>query len=528
MNLGAYARQRPDRVALAVLTLANVGLVFALPILGGHDLPQHLSYARILADYDNPSLALRDTFTLPEGSQAYFTTYYLLAALARCTGVMTACRVVYAAYALALPWAIASLVEAASEPSKEPKLTVLLGPLLIWNPVSCMGFLPFMLALPVFVLAAAVMLRALGDPARRGAGLLALLSVLLVSTHIVSAAFFVAFAGFLALARPRRGVALFGVVAASTVAALAAWQAVGPGPVAPLPSGALEDAIVKYGLVDGVAATFGVRWDSPAEKLDLLEATLLGPFPEYGKSVVAACLVVTACLVGRASTPASSARVALAWALVGFAGLVALLPASLAAPDDICLVDFRAMVVLVMLAVAAVDPRRFELPRARLALVSCVALVTVLWAHQLSGVAREGADVVKLVQRLGPRDVLLALAFHDRSEFLDEANSVTHYLPVYHTALNGGVTSLFWGKFSHHLPVGYRPGKEPPHPPDWKPWEFTRAHLDAASAVLVEWPDTDDGAVAVLGADPLRDELRHGFRSLECRGRWCLYVHEAR
>src|SRR5580658_4464504 len=54
MNLGAYARQRPDRVALAVLTLANVGLVFALPILGGHDLPQHLSYARILADYDNP------------------------------------------------------------------------------------------------------------------------------------------------------------------------------------------------------------------------------------------------------------------------------------------------------------------------------------------------------------------------------------------------------------------------------------------------------------------------------------------
>jgi hypothetical protein len=43
---------------------------------------------------------------------------------------------------------------------------------------------------------------------------------------------------------------------------------------------------------------------------------------------------------------------------VAFAALVALLPASLAAPDDICLVDFRAMVVLLALSVAAIDPRR--------------------------------------------------------------------------------------------------------------------------------------------------------------------------
>jgi hypothetical protein len=153
--------------------------------------------------------------------------------------------------------------------------------------------------------------------------------------------------------------------------------------------------------------------------------------------------------------------------------------------------------------------------------------VSILWARQLAGVAREGDDVVQLVRRLGPRDVLLALAFHDRSEFLDESNSVTHYLPVYHTALNGGVTSLFWGKFSHHLPIGYRPGKEPPHPPDWKPWEFTRTDLDAASAVLVEWPDADDDGPAVLGADPLRDELRKRFSPVECRGRWCLYVTSA-
>jgi hypothetical protein len=294
-----------------------------------------------------------------------------------------------------------------------------------------------------------------------------------------------------------------------------------------MPPGVFRSAVAKYGVVRGLAAAVGARWTSPAEKLDQLKATVFGPFPEYGKGVVAFCLATAACFIGRAPKPRSSPRSTLRRALLGFAVLVLLLPASLAAPDDICLVDFRAMVVLLVLSIAAVDPRRFERPRARWALASCVSLVTLLWARQLAGVAREGDDVVKLVGRLDRRDTLLALAFHDRSEYLDEANSLTHYLPVYHTVLNGGVTSLFWGKFSHHLPVGYRPGKEPPHPPDWRPWEVTRADLDAASAVLVEWPDADDDRAAVLGADPLRDELRQGFRSLECRGRWCLYVKEA-
>jgi hypothetical protein len=210
-------------------------------------------------------------------------------------------------------------------------------------------------------------------------------------------------------------------------------------------------------------------------------------------------------------------------ALVGFALIVLLLPASLAAPDAICLVDFRALVLLLLLSLAAIDPHRFAPPRAHRALLFGVTIVALVWGRQLAGVAREGADVVKLVRRLGPDDVLLALPFHDRSEFLDEANGVTHDLPVYHTVLNGGVTSLFWGRFSHHLPIGYRPGKEPPHPPDWKSWEFTRSELEAATAVLIEWPDTDDDAAAVLGADSLHDELRQGFRPLECRGRWCLY-----
>jgi hypothetical protein len=131
--------------------------------------------------------------------------------------------------------------------------------------------------------------------------------------------------------------------------------------------------------------------------------------------------------------------------------------------------------------------------------------------------------VLRLVRRLDASEVLLALPFHDRSEYLDDSNGLTHYLPVYHTVLNGGVTSLFWGRFSHHLPVGYRPGQEPPHPPDWRPWDFTERDLASASSILVEWPDADDDEEARRGATRLRWALGWRFAPVACEGRWCLY-----
>jgi hypothetical protein len=533
----ALSRARPDRAALAALTLANVALIAFLPVLVGHDLPQHLAYARILADYADPHLSLGQTFTLPDGAQAYFTTYYLLALLARATTVMTACRVLYAAYAIALPWAVASLVSAASDDTHEPQWSALLGPLLVWNPIVCMGFLPFMLALPTMVFGVATLLRArramTASPSEwlsRGVGqgaLLCILSVVLVSTHVVAAALFCAFAGILALTKPgRRSTALFALVVSSSGAAYAVWSWVGPGHFAHATLRTFADAVTASGLWGGAATATGARWSGVPEKAGLLRATFLGALPARAKSIVGLALAVTAGVASSAGTagrPCTETRATLRRALFGFLVLTALLPTSLSFPDDICLVDFRAMVLLALWGVAAIEPRAFDNTGARRALMACAALVTGLWTFHLTGLSVEGEEVVRLVQRLGPRDVLLALPFHDRSDYLDEDNSVTHYLPVYHTALNGGVTSLFWGRFSHHLPVGYRPGKEPLHPPDWKPWDVTAEALEAAPSVLVEWPDGDDDEMAIAGAARLHERLQRGFRPVECRSRWCLY-----
>ena len=393
------AAARPDRVVLAALTLANVALVVGLPVLAGHDLPQHLAYARILADYGDRRLALAQTFTRPDGPQAYFTTYYLLALLTRATSLMTACRLVYAAYAIALPWAIASLVSAAGEDDGEPEWSAILGPLFVWNPVACMGFLPFMLALPTLVFAAAALLRA--GKSAWNALLLALLCGLLVSTHIVAAGLFVALAAIVFLSRPSaRSAALVGLVGSSTGLAFVVWSSVGPGHLARLPPRAFADAVAQHGLWDGAAAAIGARWFGAAEKTGLLRATLLGCLPEVGKHLVGLSFAVAAgaavamrsacrpaddcavCALGSAtlSVPPPATRETWRRAVLGFFVLTLLLPTSLSLPDEICLVDFRAMVVLVLYGVAAIDPRVFDAAGARRLLVLASTLVTSVWA----------------------------------------------------------------------------------------------------------------------------------------------------
>jgi hypothetical protein len=112
---------------------------------------------------------------------------------------------------------------------------------------------------------------------------------------------------------------------------------------------------------------------------------------------------------------------------------------------------------------------------------------------------------------------------HDRSDYLDGDNQVLHYAPVLHTARTGGVTSLFWGRYTPHLPVGYRAGFEPLRPPTWQPQEWTVAQLRAATHVLVTFPDdedVDERHEAVARLEQLRSSL---LREVARNSRGALY-----
>lgn len=533
----AYVRDDPARACLAALVLANVALVWSLPLIVGQDLPQHLTYARILADYADPRLPFRDTFVLPEHPQPYFTAYLFLAPLTRLTSVLTACRVLYTVYVVAMATGFTSLVRAVharavdvDAPAKTP-WTALFGALLAWNPVQCVGFLPFMLSLPAVLFGAAFVIRTTETGKRSDYAALVLACAAAASLHLVAGACLVLFAAFYTAARLKRhGLVVLGATAGATCLTVAAWHTLGERGLAELPTRALVLSIKSMGLFDGVVRTLGVQWTSFETKWAFVVATVLGPLTHGAKTVVAVLIVALVLVVvtlrkERAPRdPRTRARLAFGLSVVAFTLLVVATPAAIRLPDDICLLDFRLYVLAFMLALAWVDPRWFEPQGARVAITVFGALVLMIWSRQLEGVAGEANEVVRLVDRLEPTESVLALPFHDRSEYLDENNSVTHYFPMYYTALKGGLTSLFWGKFSHHLPVGYRAGHEPSRPPDWDPSKFTRTQLLATSHVLVEWPDPDDGDPSVSGATRLRRELASGFTLMACEGRWCLYA----
>jgi hypothetical protein len=474
------------RIFVALIALQIV-LVWSMPSLVGHDLPQHLAYVRILAGIDRPEVGS----VYHAGTDFYATTHWLLAYLARLTSVDVAIRIVYSAYALAVPLAFRSLARAVD---RRTGANALLGLVVVWNPIVCMGFLPFTMALPLFLFGIASALRyARFGRARDFAGAIAM-TLGIAFVHVLALAFFLVFTSLLGLRRQRRA---FGLSVACGMIGLAFVR-----------------ATASSGAVDP-----GFAWSSWGEKGNVVLATIFGPFPHAVRAFTAAIVLVAAIVIGtrpRGGTPSDDHRRAFARAAIAFALLCLVVPTSIRAPEDCCLIDFRMYTFAFAALLALVPARWFALRVARRTLAATVAIVLAVWARQWLGAADEANDVVALVSKLGPGDRLLALCFEDASAFFDESNGMLHYLAVHHTVRNGGITSLFWGRSSPHLPVGYRPAREPPHPPDWDPGRVSEAHVRAATHVLVTWPDPIERSKTRL-----RERL--GADEIECRGRTCLY-----
>jgi hypothetical protein len=515
-------RPRGDDLLLGTLLAAQIAIVVALPVLVGHDLPQHLAQARLLGDADDGHLA--PPYEGPLAPDPYFTTYRVLGLLAAPSSIEASARLVYALYAVAFALAFRRLARAADEtPLSGVHYGAALGPILVWNPITCMGFLPFMLALPCAFAATALVL----DGARR---LTAPRLVALLVLGVATASFHAAAAGVAALialviALTRRKIGTF--VAATTFVAtmLLTLRALRQGTGPTVDFAAWRANVATWGFVDGTVGTFVLSFAPIEMKAKLVLATVLGPFPRQGKVLVFLLVAAAVAVVAFARRPVRTAlpRSRLALGVAAFVVLLVAVfgPTAIQVPDDMCLIDFRLYVIAFALAVALVPRRAFHALRARIAVVVASFGIVAIWGGALYGAAREAEPATELVRTLAPQDRLLALSFHDRSAWFDEDNSMLHDLPVYFTARTAGTTTLFWGRFDRHLPVGYRPGGEPHHPPPYSPDLWTEEDLGAATHVLVALPDADDDEQLRAGAARL---IRSGaVQPLACGGRFCLF-----
>lgn len=528
------------RATLAILVGIHLVLIWALPVMPGQDFPQHLSYVRILVDYGDPALPYRELYAVAAKPQPYFTTYLLMAAIAPHTGVIEAFRILLSLYVIAtllgFHWLVVAAHRHAREPAPTPPWTGLLGACLVWSPVACMGFLSFMLAVPVIVAGTATWLVHIETRSRR-AHLVALAccSALLVSLHPVAAGCFlfisllvVAFAG---APRPWRAC---GVVTGTMLITHLAWSVVGTAGVGSWSrirdaSEAMREA---HGL-EVIDKLLGLEWSSPLTKASYVLWTLLGPYRWSGLLLMAAMalvLVVCAWLVrhrrasdGDALPPATAARAVHKRLAVGVALLALIAPWGLYVPSEITFLNFRIMTIAFAIALALPRPAWFHRGIARLALIGFCLLGAAHFAYRAVGFNREAAAALRLEERAVPRGVMMSLPFHNATDHFAKQFRLTHFLPMYYTVLQRGVNTQFWARYTDHLPVGYRYGKRPRHTTDWSPWEYGPADLVDSDYVLLQRADDSDPKRMREGAAFAKEHLDRFANRVACDGLWCLY-----
>jgi hypothetical protein len=514
-------RERAFWIALALLVRAYAALPWTLDVVPGHDLPQHLAYARILRDLGDPALGLDATYFAVQPFDSYFAIHHVLAALGGAVGIVPACKIVYSVFAAALPLSAVAMCRAVWR-SRAP-WPALASTCLVWSPVACMGFLPFMLALPAVLFAVAAHARAARHPRLVWLAVAAVALAAVTCLHVVAAAMTLLFLALSAAFAWRRSAWL---AFAAGLAGAGAAAGLLPGHGSRVRWTALFDDVLRYGPVTGTIGHFRMSWTGAGEKARLLFGTIPGPFTTNVKLALGGALLVVVVVIavaprGVRAGEEGSARTwgrAHLWASACFAGLAFVVPTAVQVPDDVCLVDLRMLVVAALLACASLPPSLLASARARVAGLGLAAAVLVAWSVTLAGLSREAAPVLHLVRLVGPNDRVLALAMHGSSEHLDPSNSLTHYLPVYALVERAAPVTSFWGDFAPHLPVGYR--TPPLRPPDWAPWKVEPSHVAGATHVLLERSDDDDDDDAVVTtARLMRDPT---LERIACEARWCL------
>jgi hypothetical protein len=116
-----------------------------------------------------------------------------------------------------------------------------------------------------------------------------------------------------------------------------------------------------------------------------------------------------------------------------------------------------------------------------------------------------------------------SIVFHNRSAHFGKQFRMTHGWPLLYTVRHGGINTMFWARYTEHLPVDYKPGRRPPSHPEWDPSAFQPSYLEHADYVMFQRATPENLAEHVLSSERIEGLLRASARIVGCRGLWCLF-----
>ncbi len=484
----ACERYEPWLFAAALTVTATVCMVFRyLPMI---DLPQHYAMVSVFTHYQDPTYGFADRFVFDLAHRPYASVYLVAAGLAKVVPLGVAMRIVVAACTVLPIVGLRALLAATHRPRHLALLAVpfAFGSLWYW------GFLNFLAGTGLLLVALSLVVRLAREHTRRTAVGLALLSMLILVTHVHGMFMLIALAPVLAWGFRREA---------------PAWRAVVRSvlPIVPAAVGTLAFVIVTWSQATGSWARLDL---SLLERIrafpDFLAAGLPPPWPAVACAVLALAVALSLVLRDRdTGTSPRRARIALAIAFGGQLILYFVLPLN---TPTATYVSARHALLIVLFGLPLLPPIRHG--AYRIVLASGFAAVGLTLAFvDVGRFDSEARSFDPILEAMKPNRRVAPLIFDKGSPYVHpRVFPYLHFAAYYQAARGGDLARTFavvW-----NVPVRYREDyvrHQVPEDAEWDPRLFSPTRdLPYFDYLIIRGPEftprTDSGLVVVARSGP--------------------------
>ena len=455
-----------------MLALASTVPLFVAGYIPLQDLPQHAAAVRVITDYADPALRFRELLELRPLSTPYWSVYALSSLLSFGVGPLAALKLLLAASLIALPYSLRALLRELGKPD----VYALLALPLVYNSQLALGFLNFVVGLPLMLLGLALAARSAASTEKAHARWLAVVACATFFSHVVPFAVLAGGCLVFAAGRDLRQVAARLLPLLPAALAAIYWLTVQPSGrlVLGLASerGRARASFVAFGTALGELPLWltdiyrdgSGRW--PLLALSLLALAICGA-SFFGRSEHVSGLPLDK---GRAETRATE-FLRRRWLLL----FVLLVPAYFLLPagyDWIWPLNARLPIVIALLGIAALPALgRRGSAAAGLAAAALALGALALAARAFRATSAEYVGLSRALAQMPPGEKVAGLIFRPTSAVLRFAPHL--HAVAWYQAERGGAVVFSFAEFPQS-PFGFRADAARPRlPPRWE-WQPER------------------------------------------------------